>query len=121
MPQLTGPRQILIEHTLWQRLRAFQQGSVMNGGVDSGVSTQTSLGNYTGNTSGQWLNVTSPGTPDTEFAISHDLGRIPSSYWYISDQAAKLYQLPNTGTAWSTTKVYFKCDTASVALRIFIQ
>ena len=73
MPQLTGPRQIMVEHPLWQRLRAYQQGTVMNGGVDAGQSTQTTLGpsgTYTGNESGQWLNVTAPVTPNTEFSCA---------------------------------------------------
>lgn len=124
MSQLTGPRQILVEHPMWQRLRAYQQGTVMNGGIDAGVSTQTTLGptgTYTGNESGQWLNVTSPGSANTEFSVAHSLGRIPSHYRYLSDKGANLYQLPTTGTHWTATTVYFKCDTASVALRIFLQ
>lgn len=96
---------------------AFQ---VINGGLDFGVSTQTDPGQYTGNMSGQWVNVQSPVTPNTQFSVSHTLGRIPSMYFYNVDQAAIVYQLPNTGSPWTTTKVFLKCNVASVNIRIFL-
>jgi hypothetical protein len=100
--------------------RVFGLFGVVNGAIDIGVSTQTNPTNYTGNLSGQWVNVTAPGSANTEFSLTHSLGRIPSFYWFIADRSCNLYQLPNTGTAWTSTKVYVKCDTASAVLRVFI-
>lgn len=92
----------------------------INGGLDFGSSSQTDPTQYTGNMDGQWANVTAPGTPDTEFAIPHTLGRTPSFYFYNSDRAASLYQLPATGTAWTNTNIYVKCSVASAVLNVFI-
>jgi hypothetical protein len=103
--------------------RVFGLSQQVNGGLDFGESTQTAAlpgQDYTGNVSGQWANVTSPVTPNTEFAIPHTLGRIPSFYFYNSDRAAILYQLPNTGTAWTEQNIYLKCSVASAVLRVFI-
>lgn len=100
--------------------RVFGLFQSHNGGIDLGVSTQTNPNNYTGNINGQWVNVTAPVTPNTEFALPHTLMHIPSFYWFISDRACILYQLPNTGTAWTTTNVYVKCSVASAVLRVFL-
>jgi hypothetical protein len=112
------------------KLRVFNLCSEFNKGIDLGVSTQTNSNPgsnaYTGNLNGAWANVTAPAGPNTEFAVPHSLTnaqgqpKIPSFYWYIADRAARVYQLPNTGTAWTTTNVYLKCDTASAVLRIFV-
>ncbi len=124
MSQISRPSQFVgLETGFLERLRTFRISQAVNGGIDEGVSTQTAQGPgtaYTGNVNGQWANVQAPGTPNTEFAISHFLNRIPSHYRFISDVAAKLYQLPNTGTAWTTTNIYVKCDTASANLRVLI-
>lgn len=99
--------------------RIFGLWLLVNGGLDFGVSTQTPS-QYTGNMNGQWANVTAPASPNTQFAVAHTLGRIPSFYFFISDRAANLYQLPTTGTAWTSTNIYLKCSVASAVLRIFI-
>jgi hypothetical protein len=112
------------------KLRVFNLFSEFNKGIDLGVSTQTNTNpganTYTGNLNGQWINVTAPAGANTEFSVTHSLtngqgqAKIPSFYWFISDRACRVYQLPNTGTAWTTTNVYLKCDTASAVLRIFV-
>jgi hypothetical protein len=111
------------------KLRVFNLFNEFNKGIDLGVSTQTGgagANTYQGNLNGQWINVTAPGAANTEFSVTHSLTdaqgnpKIPSFYWVISDRAANVYQLPNTGTAWTTTKVYLKCSVASAVLRIFV-
>jgi hypothetical protein len=112
------------------KLRVFNLISEFNKGIDIGVSTQTNsnpgANTYTGNLNGQWINVTAPGVANTQFAVTHSLTdgqgnpKIPSFYWYISDRSANVYQLPNTGTAWTKTQVFLKCDVASAVLRIFV-
>jgi hypothetical protein len=112
------------------KLRVFNLFNEFNKFIDIGVSTQTNANpgqqTYTGNLNGQWFNVTAPGAPNTEFSVTHSLTdskgkpKIPSFYWFISDVACDLFQLPNTGTAWTTTKVYLKCNVGSAHLRIFV-
>lgn len=91
--------------------------------IDFGASDQDGSDashDYTGNMSGVWANVTAPVTSNTEFAIPHTLDRIPSFYFYNSDRAAILYQLPPTGTAWTEQDIFVKCSVASAVLRVFI-
>ena len=101
--------------------RVFGMNNALNGGIDAGESTQTDPSTYTGNINGQWANVTAPASPNTEFAIPHTLGRTPSWYSYNIDRSGVLYQLPNTGTAWTETNIYVKCSAASAILRVLIQ
>lgn len=73
------------------------------------------------NVSGQFQQFTSDATPNTEFAVSHTLGAIPIGYIIMGqDKAGSLYQLSTTGTSWTSTNVYFKCDVASVTFKIFL-
>lgn len=50
--------------------------------------------------------VTAPATPDTEFELSHNLGRVPSGYFVASQNGAG--SLYDSGTAWTSKKIYFK-------------
>lgn len=108
-----------LEVNLFNRQRLYNYSQAINGGIDAGISSQTAT-QYTGNLNGQWVQVTAPPTPNTEFPVVHSLGRIPSWYIYNTDRAAIVYQLPNTGTPWTQTTVFLKCDTASASLRIFL-
>jgi hypothetical protein len=103
--------------------RVWGIGSTLNGGIDFGESTQTDPSNYTGNMNGQWVNITTPSTPNTEFAVPYFLGvqRIASFYLYNLDRAGDLYQLPDTGTPWTNSNIYLRCSVASAKARIFIQ
>ena len=121
MSQITPINQIVRTESMQSMLnRIFGINQAINGGIDIGVSTQTNPNNYTGNLAGQWVNVTAPATPNTEFALPHTLNRVPSFYWVIADRSCNLYQLPTTGTAWSSTNIYIKCSVASAILRVFI-
>jgi hypothetical protein len=118
--RITPTQQLPIEDAFTTRLRVFNLFGGVNGGLDLGNSTQTNPAQYTGNLNGQWANVTAPGSANTEFAVPHTLGFVPSFYWVIADRACRVYQLPNTGTAWTAANIYLKCDTASAVLRIFM-
>lgn len=124
MSQTSRPSQIVgVETGFLQLSRSYKVSQAVNGGLDFGVSTQTNQGPgtaYSGNMNGQWANVTAPAGPNTQFAIPHNLNRIPSAYLFIADRACDLYQLPDTGTAWTQTNIYVKCSVASARLRVFI-
>jgi hypothetical protein len=134
MSQINRPSQFIgLESTFQGLNRNYNTAKAVNGGIDFGESTQTAQGDgtaYSGNVNGQWANITAPGTANTEFAIPHNLNRIPSFYLYNIDRAvtlmsgevvgAVLYQLPDTGTAWTQTNIYVKCSAASAKLRVFI-
>lgn len=61
---------------------------------------------------------TTPGTADTEFSITHDLGRIPIGFLVASvNLAAIIYK---STTAWTSTHVYLKCNVATVAYFVIL-
>lgn len=73
------------------------------------------------NLEGEWQVFTSHATPDTEFTVAHTLGAIPEGRIIVfQDKAGHLYQNKTTGTNWTSTDVYFKCDVASVEFGVFL-
>ena len=64
------------------------------------------------------LTVADSGNADTEFSVTHYLGRVPSGFIVTkSDKACSVY---DSGTAWTTSTIYLKCDAANVALTIAV-
>lgn len=61
---------------------------------------------------------TSPGSPNTEFAIAHQLGRVPNTIvGQDTNNGGLLYR---GSTAWTSTMVYLKCTTATAAYKVII-
>ena len=72
------------------------------------------------NLQGRFQQFTSDATPDTEFAVAHEVGSTPiGSFIFWQDKAGSLYQGPTTGTSWDSTNAYFKSDIASVTFLVF--
>ena len=70
------------------------------------------------NMAGKMLTGTSDVTPDTEFSVTHNLQVIPIGYLILQrDKAGVFY---NGATAWTASKIYLKCNVASVAYTIFV-
>lgn len=64
------------------------------------------------------LTVADSGSADTEFSITHHLGRVPAGFILTkSDKAAVLY---DSGSAWTTTTIYLKCNVANAALTVSV-
>ncbi len=73
------------------------------------------------NISGEFLSFTSDVSVDTEFSVSHSLGVIPIGYLIMyQDKAGSMYQAPTTGTNWTDSTIYLKCDVSSVTFSIFL-
>ncbi len=55
---------------------------------------------------------------DTETSVTHSLGRVPSDIIVTyQDKAGTLY---DSGTAWTASTLYFKCDVAEVTYRLLV-
>lgn len=64
------------------------------------------------------VSFTSNGVANTEDAVSHTLGKVPTGFIvYRLDKAAVVY---DSGTTWTTTNIYLKCNVASVAYKIIV-
>lgn len=64
------------------------------------------------------LSFTSSATPDAENTVAHTLGKIPTGFIvYYLDKGAVVY---DSGTAWTSSNIYLKVNTATVAVKIII-
>lgn len=70
------------------------------------------------NIAGAWASVTSPGTPNTEFAVTHNLGHVPTGF-DVKRKSASCDIYDGT-TAWTDTQIFLKATVASVSLTLFI-
>jgi hypothetical protein len=64
------------------------------------------------------LAVADTGNANTEFTLTHYLKRAPDGFILTkSDKACNIY---DSGTAWTTTAIYLKCDAANAAVEICV-
>ncbi len=64
------------------------------------------------------LTVSDTGNANTEFSVTHHLGRVPNGFIITkSDKACSVY---DSGTAWTSTTIYLKCDAANTALSLSV-
>ena len=84
------------------------------------INGQLSFGNGTAldNMQGRWINTVTPGAPDTDFTVTHSLGRVPVGWLTVSiDKAGVIYLGTIAATAQDLT---LKCSTATTTIRIFV-
>jgi hypothetical protein len=73
---------------------------------------------FTDNFDAQIQTLTTNGSADTEDAIAHTLKRVPTGFLILNrDKAGVVY---DSGTAWTTTTIYLKCNMASVAITVMV-
>jgi len=66
----------------------------------------------------EFKNVTSHATANTEFSVSHSLGRLPGGYMVVKrDKAATVY---DGITSWTDSAIYLRCNASSTSLRLII-
>lgn len=85
---------------------------VINGKIGFGDGTNHD------NIDGAWINVVAPAAPNTDFTVTHNLGRLPVGYWpMVKDRACDIY----TGSVAATnTQLTLRATVASAVLRLFI-
>ena len=73
------------------------------------------------NLNAEIVSYTSNAVADTEDTINHTLGRVPSGYLALHrSKAGIIYQGPATGTAWTASAIYVKCNVASTVFSLMI-
>jgi hypothetical protein len=78
-------------------------------------------GNPGENISGQWLQITTNGSANSESTFTHNMGAIPIGYFSLwQDKDGVLYQGPKTGTPWTSTTISLKCSHVSVTFLLFL-
>ena len=71
-----------------------------------------------GNINGQWVSVTTPSTPNTDFTITHNLGRIPQGF--DVKQKSGPCDIYNGSTTHTTSEATLRASAANVSLKIFV-
>lgn len=70
------------------------------------------------NIKGALVTGTSHATPDTEFAVTHNLNEVPIGFIVFNkNKAGDFYA---STTAWTSKQIFLKCTVASVGFTIFI-
>lgn len=88
---------------------------ILDGNISFGMDSSNEVGK---NIDGWDATGTTPGVADTEFSISHGLGRIPKGFIVLSVNAGVV--IYKSTTAWTSKVIYLKCSGPSVAYTLFI-
>jgi len=106
-------RQIPILQNNMDKLFQLASGRVRFGSGTDGARGE--------NIAGEFQQFTSHASANTEFSVTHTLNAVPiGAIVFWKDKAGELYQGPSTGTAWTTTTVYFKSTGTSVTFLVFL-
>lgn len=76
------------------------------------------LGLVTDNVDGNFGITSDTGVADTQFTVTHNLNRIPIGFHVVRQNKAGSFY--DSGTAWTTTHIFLKCNVANVAATFFI-
>jgi hypothetical protein len=102
---------------IWSRFRNVYNRvqRAVNGNIEFGNPTSGSA-----NIRGTWVSVTSPGVANTDFTITHNLGRAAVGYMVMTKNAAgNIYTSP-TANPNPTTQLILRASVASLGLTIFV-
>jgi hypothetical protein len=71
-----------------------------------------------GNFNAMYVQDTDTGVANTEFTVAHKLDRVPVAY--ITGYISKAGVIYDSGTTWTTTNMYLKCDAANASVTLLI-
>lgn len=91
-------------------------GRAINGRLSFGDGTPASK---SGNIDGQWVPVLTPVAANTEFAVAHGLGRIPTAILVALSDTHSTIVVSSLGS-WTEDRVYLKCSAGGVTLRLLL-
>jgi hypothetical protein len=70
------------------------------------------------NVAGEFQVIADTGNADTEITLAHTIGAVPIGYIVIKiDKAGIIY---DSGTTWTSSNIYLKCDVANCAVSLFL-
>lgn len=89
------------------RLHTILNGNVSLGSMDNATFTESP-----GNIDNKHVVVNSTIAANTEFAVTHNLNRIPTGFLIVRTGMVSLV-LYDSGTAWTTTQIFLKSTLAN--------
>jgi hypothetical protein len=81
-------------------------------------SANPTLGLVTDNIDGAFGTTSDSGAADTQFTVTHNLNRLPIGFHVVRQNKAGSFY--DSGTTWTTTQIFLKCNVANVAATFFI-
>jgi hypothetical protein len=109
-----------LEHTKWEQSFASMLAKMWRNLISTVINGHLGFGDGTlrDNIDGTWASVTAPVAPNTDFTITHNLGRVPVGYWVMQkDRACDVY---TGGVAATKTQITLRATVASAVLKLFI-
>ena len=111
------PRQTIAQSPTPDNIIAIQRqhARVLAGNVSFGSGSPKDTSQ---NISGAWATGTTPVTPGTQFAVTHNLGRVPVGFDVKRiNMAGTIY---DSGTPWTATQIFVESNVASAIFSLFI-
>lgn len=94
---------------------AVRTSEIGNGVITLGSAAD---GTIAGKLNAKYQVVTSTGLADTEFTVTHQLGRTPVGFLLVkSNKATSVY---DSGTAWTDTSIFLKSSAATAEITLII-
>lgn len=96
------------------------RGNISYGGpgFKPGDPNNTATGLVIDNIDGAWGKIADTGPADTEFVINHNLLSVPVGFHVVRQNKAGSFY--DSGTAWTKTQIFLKCNVANVAATFFV-
>lgn len=94
------------EHVL-DRMHDILNGNICIGSMDNATFTESP-----GNIDNKHVSLNVTVAINTEFSVTHNLGRIPTGFHVVRTGMSGL-SLFDSGTAWTTTKIFLKSNIAN--------
>lgn len=109
------PKHVLADHVkVLKDVYKALRGNISYGRQSNTLST----GLATDNIDGAFGVTSDTGLADTQFVITHNLNRIPIGFHTIkTNKACSMYA---SGTGWTDTQIFLKCNVANVSATFFI-
>lgn len=102
---------------VWRVIRRIYEllATQLNGNVEFGNPTSGPV-----NIRGVWATVTTPAGANTDFTVTHNLGRVAVAYLVTTkDRAVDVYTSPTANAAPATT-IILRASVASAAITMFL-
>lgn len=106
------PIDILVQKVqrVWQLMAIAVNGNIEFGNPTSGPV----------NIRGAWISVTTPGVANTDFTVTHNLGRPAAGYLIMTkDRAVDIYTSPTVNGS-PNTQIILRATVASAVVTLFI-
>jgi len=105
----TGKPESNFDKSLVQELLSYsyELATLLNGGLK-----------FSDNFNAQIIPIADSGNADSENTVAHTLKRVPTGFLIIKINKAGIVY--DSGTSWTTTNIYVKCNVANCAITLLV-